>query len=185
MFTSELELKKLDLLLELVPAAQTIGLLVNPNNPAAAKDVADIEAAVGAMGKTLHVVRAQSAPEIDRAFVEFAGKGLDGLVVGHDPFFNSQRQQIVPLVAALAVPAVYEHREFVLAGGLISYGNVIQDNYRMAGRYAGRILQGANPADLPVQQAAHFELVVNLQAAAALGLELPSSILVRADAVFE
>jgi putative tryptophan/tyrosine transport system substrate-binding protein len=185
MFTSELEIKKLDLLHELLPEARLIGMLVNPNNPAAETDVQDIQVAAEAMGKQLHVVRALSEKEIDLAFVDFRRQKPEGLLVGHDPFFNSQRHQIVARATSLAVPAIYEHREFVLAGGLMSYGNIIQDNYRLAGNYAGRILKGAEPADLPVQQATKFELVVNLKTAMALGLEFPSSILVRADDVIE
>lgn len=137
------------------------------------------------MGKQIFVVQARSEGEIDAAFAEFGQRKLDGLLVGHDPFFNNQRHQIVALATRLAVPAVYEHREFVLVGGLMSYGNSIADNYRLAGIYTGRILKGAKPADLPVQQATRFELVINLKTAASLGLEFPSSILVRADDVVE
>lgn len=185
MFTSELEIKKLDLLHELLPEARLIGMLVNPNNPTAETDLQDIQVAASAMEKQIYVVRALSEEEIDLAFVDFGRQKLEGLLVGHDPFFNSQRQQIVDLVTSLAVPAIYEHREFVLVGGLMSYGNVIQENYRLAGLYAGRILKGAKPADLPVQQSTRFELVINLETATALGLEFPSSILVRADDVIE
>ena len=185
MFTSELEIKKLDLLHELLPGARLIGMLVNPNNPTADTDVQDILVAAKSMGKQIHVVRALSEEEIDLAFVDLGRQKLEGLLVGHDPFFNSQRQQIVALATRLGVPAIYEHREFVLVGGLMSYGNIIQDNYRLAGVYAGRILKGAEPADLPVQQATKFELVINLKTARELGLEFPSSILVRADDVVE
>ncbi len=185
LFTSELEQKKLDLLHELVPEAVTIGMLVNPANPTAADDARDIAAAAEAIGKQIRFGEANSAETIDAAFAGFTGDPVDGLIVGHDPFFNSQREQIVAAVARLGVPAIYEHREFVEAGGLMSYGNVISDNYRLAGDYAGRILDGAHPAELPVQQATRFELALNLLTADALGLEFPSAMLVRADHVVE
>ena len=184
-FTSEVEAKKLDLLHELLPKARLIGVLVNPNNPTAETDVQDIQVAANDMGIQMYVVRALSEEEIDLAFVDLGRQKLEGLLVAHDPFFNSQRHQIVALATRLGVPAIYEHREFVLVGGLMSYGNSIAEFYRLAGIYAGRILKGAKPADLPVQQPTIFELVINLKTATALGLEFPSSILVRANDVVE
>lgn len=185
LFTSELETKKLALLHELVPGAKIVGMLANPNNPTAATDISDIKAAAAKIGKVITLAHATSAGEIDQAFVSFGKQKPDALLVGHDPFFNNQRAQIVPLVSVLAVPAIYEHREFVEIGGLMSYGNIIAENYRMAGHYAGRILNGAKPADLPVQQATKFELAINLKTARELGLEVPEAILVRADHVVE
>lgn len=185
LFTSELETKKLELLHELVPNAKTVGMLANPNNPTAETDISDIKAVAARIGKEIILAYATSAGEIDQAFAAFGKQKPDALLVGHDPFFNNQRAQIVPLVSALAVPAIYEHREFVDIGGLMSYGNIIAENYRMAGHYAGRILKGAKPADLPVQQATKFELAINLETAGVLGLGVPDAILVRADHVVE
>lgn len=185
LFTSELEVKKLELLNEVLPKARIFGMLVNPNNPAAGTDVREVEEAASAKGKNIHVIQASSESEIDTAFAGLADHKLDGLLIGHDPFFNSRRDQIVTHVTRLVTPAIYEHREFIRAGGLMSYGNDIRENYRVAGIYTGRILKGAKPADLPVQQAAKFELVLNLKTAKALNLEFPPSILVRADEVIE
>jgi putative tryptophan/tyrosine transport system substrate-binding protein len=185
LFTSELEVKKLEVLQELLPDARLIAMLVNLDNPSAAPDIVDVEAAASTIGKQILVLEASSAEDIDLAFETLAEQPVDALLVGHDPFFNSRREQLVALAARQAVPAIYELREFVLAGGLISYGNVITDNYRQAGIYAGRILKGEKPADLPVQQATKFELVINLPLARTLGIEIPRSILLRADEVIE
>lgn len=183
LFTSELEVKKLEVLHELLPAARVIAMLVNPDNPSAGPDVANVKQAAAAGGMQIRVLEAAAEPDIDTAFASIAG--VDALLVGHDPFFNSQREHLVRLATRHMVPSIYEFREFVLAGGLISYGNVIADNYRRAGIYTGEILRGAAPSDLPVQQATRFELVVNLRAAAALGIDVPRSILLRADEVIE
>ena len=121
----------------------------------------------------------------DSGFAAFARQRLEGLILGHDPFFNSRRDQIIAHVTRLAIPAIYEHREFILAGGLMSYGTDIRENYRLAGVYTGRILKGAKPSDLPVQQPTKFELIINLKAAKVLNLEFPPSMLVRADEVIE
>jgi putative ABC transport system substrate-binding protein len=183
LFTSELEVKKLEVLHELLPEARLIAMLVNPDNPSSAPDIVDVRAAASAIGKQIRVLEARSAQDIDLAFQALAQQPADALLVGHDPFFNSRREQLVALAARHQMPAIYELREFVLAGGLISYGNIITDNYRQAGIYAGRILQGTHPADLPVQQATKFELVVNQQTADDLGIAIPPSILLRADEV--
>ena len=185
LFTSELEIKKFELLHEVVPSASLVAMLVNPNNPMGESDARDIMDATRAMGIGLYLTEARSADEIDAAFNLLAEQPIGGLLIGHDPFFNSQREQIVALATELGVPAVYEHREFVLVGGLMSYGNLIDDNYRVAGDYTGRILKGASPAELPVRQATKFELVLNLRTAASLGLEFPTSVLIRADNVIE
>jgi putative ABC transport system substrate-binding protein len=184
-FTSELEVKKLELLHELLPDARMIAMLVNPDNPSAEPDTKDVQAAASAIGKQIRVLEASSEQEIDLAFETLVQQRPDALLVGHDPFFNSSREQLVALAARHAVPAIYEFREFVLAGGLMSYGNIIADNYRQAGIYAGRILKGEKPADLPVQQATKFELMINLPLARTLGIEIPRSILLRADEVIE
>lgn len=184
-FTSQLEVKKLEILHEVLPETHRIGMLANPKNPAAAADVVDVEAAAKSKAKQVHVVWASNEGEIDVGFAEFARQQLKGLILGHDPFFNSRRDQIIAHVTRLAIPAIYEHREFILAGGLMSYGTDIRASYRLAGVYTGRILKGAKPADLPVQQPTKFDLIINLKAAQALNLEFPPSILVRAEEVIE
>ena len=185
MFTSEVEIKKLELLRDALPEARRIAMLVNPENPAADEDARAVEAAAAEMGFALDLFEAGSADGLAAAFAELARDRHDGLLIGHDPWFNSERAAIVAHANALAVPAVYEHRAFVEAGGLMSYGSVIDDNYRKAGEYVGRILKGAKPADLPVWQPTRFELVLNLGAAEALGLVFPAAVLIRADDVVE
>jgi putative tryptophan/tyrosine transport system substrate-binding protein len=185
LFTSELEVKKLELLTEVIPDAGVIAMLVNPNNPAAEADFLEVRASAAAKDRLIHVLEASNHNEIDEAFARLAELRPQGILIGHDPLFNSQRNQIVGHVAGLRTPAIYEHREFIRAGGLMSYGNDIRENYRLAGRYTGRILKGASPNDLPVQQASKFELLLNLKTAAALNLAFPPSILVRADEVVE
>jgi putative tryptophan/tyrosine transport system substrate-binding protein len=185
LFTSELEPKKLALLRELVPSAPLIAMLVNPTNPSAETDIQDVRKAASSVGQQILFLRASSEPEIDSAFESVVQHRADALVVAHDPIFLSRRDQFVGLAARHRVPAIYEFREFVVGGGLMSYGSKITDNYRLAGNYAGRILKGANPADLPVQQPTKFELVINLTTAKALGLDIPPTLLARADEVIE
>ena len=184
-FGNELNPKRLDLLSELVPQAGVIALLVNPSNSNSERTVEDVQSAAQAKGVQLHILKAGSESEIDAAFVALIKLHAGALVVGSDPFFNSRREQIVALAARHAVPAIYEWREFAEAGGLISYGPSLTGTWRQVGVYVGRILAGAKPADLPIQQPTKFELIVNLKAAKALGLTVPPSLLGRADEVIE
>jgi len=185
LFTSELEAKKLTLLRELMPEALLIAMLVNPTNPSAETDIEDVQKAATAVGQRVVFLRASSNQEIITAFETVVRQQANALLVAHDPIFLSRRNQFIALAAQHAVPAIYEFREFVVAGGLISYGSRITDNYRLSGNYAGRILKGAKPADLPVQQPTKFELVINLKTAKALGITVPPSLLARADEVIE
>jgi putative ABC transport system substrate-binding protein len=181
----ELHPKRLDLLSELVPQAKVIALLVNPSSPAAERDIRHLQEAARAKGVELQVLKAATESEIDAAFASLVELHAGALVVAADPFFNSRREQLVALAARHAVPAIYEWREFATAGGLISYGTSLSAVYRQVGIYTGRILKGAKPADLPVQQPTTFELVVNLNTAKELGITVPPSILARVDEVIE
>jgi ABC-type uncharacterized transport system substrate-binding protein len=182
---AELTPKRLELLSELVPRAGVIALLVNPNNRNAERNMQDAQDAARAKGVQLPILNAGTDGEIDDAFADLVRLHAGALLVAADPFFGSRRGQLVGLAARYAVPAIYFAHEFAAAGGLISYGSSVTGTYRQAGTYAGRILKGAKPADLPVQQPTTFELVVNLNTAKALGLTVPPSILARADEVIE
>ena len=181
----ELTAKKLDLITELVPRSAAVALLVNPEYPQTERIIQDTQQAARAKGVRLHVLKATNETEIDNAFPAIVELHAGALLLGSDPFFFSRRKQIVALASREAIPAIYSVREYAVAGGLISYGASVSALFREAGIYAGRILKGEKPADLPVQQPTKFELVVNLKTAAALGLTIPPSILVRADEVIE
>jgi putative ABC transport system substrate-binding protein len=177
--------KRHEVLRELVPNASSIGLIVNPNNPNTEPSVKEIQMLAQVAGWRLHVVRVSSDSELDMAFANLARLKAEALLLGTDGLFNNKYKQIAALAARHAMPGVYQYREFVEAGGLMSYGANRADNYRQLGIYAGRILKGEKPADLPVQQAAKVELVLNLKAAKALGVTFPLSLLGRADEVIE
>ena len=183
--TIELNPKRVELLSELVPRASVIALLVNPNNPTTERVVRDVQEAARAKGVQLEVLKSGTEGEIDAAFASLVQLHAAGLVVAGDAFFTSRRDQLAVLASRHAVPAIYNSREFAVAGGLISYGTSLAGIWRQAGIYAGKILKGAKPADLPVEQPTTFELVVNLKTAKALGLTVPHSILARADEVIE
>jgi len=183
--TSELDVKRLELLLQLKPGARVIGVLVNPNRPGVDTNSMELEAAAYKMG--LRVIFQNGGPDhpVDAAFEKLAEQKIDALVVTADPFFNFRRPQVVALAARHAIPAIYQWREFVADGGLMSYGPSIGDAYHQAGVYAGRILKGAKPADLPVTQPTRFELVINQKTAKTLGLEVSALLQATADAVTE
>jgi len=183
--SSELNPKRLELLSELVPQAKVIALLVNPNQPNNERIVGEVEEAAHTKGVQLPILKAGTESEIDAAFATLVELHAGALFVGGDPFFFSRREQFLVLASRHAVPASYTWGEFAAAGGLISYGVRVTDSFRQAGVYAGKILKGAKPADLPVQQPSKFELVINLKTAKALGLTVPPSILSRADEVIE
>ena len=185
MFSAFLAGKALGLLHELVPNVAQIALLANPKLPEAARMPRDAQEAARTLGRQLLVLDASTPSEIDAAFATMRERRAGALLVGGDPFFSSRRQQIVALAARDGIAAMYTNREFVEEGGLMSYGNDTLDNYRRAGVHVGRILNGASPADLPVDQATKFELVVNVKAAKAIGLTIPESFLARADEVIE
>jgi putative ABC transport system substrate-binding protein len=181
----ELMPKRLELLSDLVPQARVITLLVNPNNPIAERIIGNMQEAARAKGVQLAILMASTGSEIDTAFATLVQQHAGALVVGGDTFFASRLDQFVALAARYTVPAIYEWREWVAAGGLISYGPSLTGNWHLVGTYVGKILKGAKPADLPVQRPTTFELVVNLNTAKALGLTIPPTILARADEVIE
>jgi putative ABC transport system substrate-binding protein len=186
LLSGEVGPKRLELLHEVVPAATIIGLLLNPTNPVTEAFLRDQQAAARILGLRLHVLYASTERDFDAAFATLVEVRAGGLVIGQDAFFASRSEQLAVLALRHAVPAIYQYREFVAAGGLMSYvGSGTDSGWRQAGVYTGRILKGEKPADLPVQQATKVELVINVKTAKALGLTFPLSVLGRADEVFE
>jgi putative ABC transport system substrate-binding protein len=184
-FGRELDAKRFELMAELVPHPAEITLLLNPNNPQSEETMRDAQEVARAKGRPLAILKASTESEIDAVFSSLVQQRAGALVVRADGFFYSRREQIVALAARHAVPAIYERREFADAGGLISYGPSFTGLNRQAGVYVGRILAGAKPGELPIQQPARFELVINLKTAKALGLTIPPAIFARADDVIE
>jgi putative tryptophan/tyrosine transport system substrate-binding protein len=183
--SSELGAKGLALLHELVPGSATIGFLENPNNPTFEITTRDVLAAAPVMGLTVQILKASTDREIDAAFASLVQARTGALLVGNDVFFNNRIERLIELAADHAIPTMYAFREFVVAGGLISYGTTLIETYRQVGLYTGRILKGERPADLPVIQATKIELIINLKTAKALGLQIPDRLLALADEVIE
>jgi putative tryptophan/tyrosine transport system substrate-binding protein len=181
----ELGPKRLELLHELVPTATIIALLVNPANAAAVTQTSDLQAAGGTLGLQVHVLHASTERDFDTVFTSLAQLRAGGLVIAGDGFLISRSEQLAALAMRYAVPTIFQYREFVAAGGLMSYGGSFTDTYRLVGAYTGRILKGEKPSDLPVQQATRIELIINMKTAKALGLTFPITLLGRADEVIE
>jgi len=181
----DLSPKRFEMLSELVPGAKLIALLVNPSNQLAESTIANAQEAARMKGVQLHVLKVNAESEIDAAFTTLAQTHVDGLIQPSDALFNNRLDRLVALAAHHAVPTIYDWREYPAAGGLISYGPSLTGIWRQLGISAGKILNGAKPSDLPVEQPTRFELVVNLTTAKALGLTVPPSILARADEVIE
>jgi putative tryptophan/tyrosine transport system substrate-binding protein len=180
-----LDAKRLELLRELVPKVTTIAVLLNPTFPDAADHLREIQDAARAIGEHVTILNASNVPEIDAAFETLVQIRPDALLVGDDPFFISRREQLADLAARHRLPAIYGERDFIVAGGLVSYGASFPDAVRQVGIYTGRILKGEKPADLPVLRPTKFELVINLKTAKAIGLTLSPTLLARADEVIE
>jgi len=185
LLTAGLNGKRLGVLHELAPKASLIAFLVNPNNPNIATQSSEVQEAANTVGIRIEVLQASTETEIDAAFTALAGRGAGAFILGPDPFFFNRRQQLVALAARYAVPAIYEVREFVEAGGLVNYGANLTEALRQVGLYAGKVLNGVKPDDLPVVQPTRFELVINLKTAKALGLTVPPILLAQADEVIE
>jgi putative ABC transport system substrate-binding protein len=185
MLNVEVAPKRLQLLHELVPAAKVVGLLVNPGNPNAAQQTRDLQAAAQTLGLQAHILHASEDRDLDTVFAKLSELRAGALVIGADVFFNIRSAQLAALALRHAMPAAYQYREFTAAGGLMSYAGSIADSYRQAGIYAGRILKGEKPADLPIQRSTKLELFLNLKTANALGLTVPLPLIGRADEVIE
>jgi putative ABC transport system substrate-binding protein len=184
-FTAGLESKRLGLLHEMVPKADVVGVLVNPNYAAAESQLRDVQDAAANLGLRLVIVRANVESEFDAAFSTVVTQRAGAMLVCASPFFNSRRQQLVVLATSHALPAIFEWRDFAVAGGLMSYGTSLSSAYRQAGLYAGRILKGEKASDLPIVQSTKFEFVINLSTAKALHIEVPPTLSARADEIIE
>jgi putative ABC transport system substrate-binding protein len=182
---NKLVAKRLELVSELVPGAGTLGMLVDPNNPNAAADTKDAQEAASALGRKLLVLQASTPSELDNVFATLVGQQISALFIAANANFVVWRDRLIALAARHKIAASYTTQDFVVAGGLMSYGSNLTEAYRQVGVYAGRVLQGTKPADLPVQQSTKFELVINLRTAKALGLTVPPTLLAIADEIIE
>jgi putative ABC transport system substrate-binding protein len=180
-----MESKRLGLLRALVPGVQLIAVLLNPNRPDHTEHLSGVQEAATAVGQQIDILLASNESSIDAAFASAVQRHAEAMLVGSDPFFNSQRNKIIALAAQHAIPAIYEQREHALAGGLMSYGTNLSDGYRQVGIYVGRILKGEKPGDLPVVQSIKFEFVISLKTAKALGIEVPPNLSAEADEIIE
>jgi len=185
LLTTQMETKRVGLLHDLLPSARSLGALINPSFLPAANELDDIEKATRSIQQNLIVARADNDAQLDAAFTKFVQEGAGAVLVAASPFFDTKREKIISLAAQHRLPAMYQFREYAEAGGLISYGPNLTDSYKQAGIYAGRILRGGKPADLPVQQPTRFEMVINLKTAAKLGLVIPNIMQLLADEVIE
>jgi putative ABC transport system substrate-binding protein len=185
LMSTNLVAKRMEVLRELMPDAKSIAVLANANNPSARFEIEEAEGAARVLGFKIRIERADGEPDLARALGSVAQERTDALLVATDPFFESVRSTLVALASQHAIPTIYALREYAIAGGLMSYGASITDIYRQAGVYVGRILKGERPADLPVTQPSKFEFVLNMKTAKALRLEIPTSILLRADELIE
>jgi putative ABC transport system substrate-binding protein len=183
--SSALEAKRLGLLHEMVPRATAVAVLINPNYSEAGNQSQEVQEAAARLGVQVLVSRVNAENDLDAAFATLAQGGAGALLITASPFFDSRRKQLIALASRYAVPAIYEHREFIVDGGLMSYGASQADAVRQAGIYTGRILKGEKPADMPIMRPTKFELVINLKTAKTLGLTIPSGVLAIADEVIE
>ena len=183
--TTAPESKRLGLLHELVPGAKVVGVLIDPNYQEADAQARELRDAAGSIGQHIYIAYAKSEAELESAFETLVRERADALLVSADPFFDTRRDRIIAFAAEQRMPAVYQFRQYAVGGGLMSYGVSLPDGYRQVGNYAGQILKGAKPADLPIVQSIKFEFVINLKTAKALGLEVPAMLLARADEVIE
>ncbi len=185
LLTNQMESKRFGVLHQFVPGVALTGVLLNPNFPPAARQLVEIEAAARMIAQRFFLAKASNDAELTAAFASLVGRRIGALHVGADPYFDTRRDRIIAFAAENRLPAIYQFREYAVAGGLVSYGPSITDGYRQGGVYAGRILRGARPADLPVVQPTKFELVINLKTANALGLAVPNAMQLLADEVIE
>jgi len=185
LFSTELGTKRLELMREIVPSVSNFAVLLNPGSPRVEAETTSIKKEAGALERRVLLVTARSEPELQVAFIKMVHEGAGALLISSDPFFTSHIDRLAALAAKHRLPASYSWREFATAGGLISYGTSVREVWRQSGVYAGRILKGAKPSELPVLQPSQFELVINLKTAKALGLEIPPMVLARADEVIE
>jgi putative tryptophan/tyrosine transport system substrate-binding protein len=185
LLTTAPESKRLGLLHELVPGAKVVGVLIDPNYQEADAQARELRDAAGSIGQHIYITYAKSETELESAFETLVRERADALLVSADPFFDTRRDRIIAFAAEHRMPAIYQFRQYAVGGGLMSYGVSLPDGYRQVGNYAGQILKGAKPADLPIVQSIKFEFVINLKTAKALGLEVPAMLLARADEVIE